>query len=314
MAIKETPISAKTYYKLMQQTSKDNKNKAIELKEKLIDKVSIQHKDIMANKDLYLTKYSIDLDKYKEFKTNTYSTGTFLKVAKGAFINRANDYNSTSDLYDLYELAKCQKELFDTIKTIELNDKLIKLSLKEYTNILRIYYTEVHKQLILEGNGYVFGNNIGWICVNRCFNRYKKKMLDYSATKKKEKELKEAGKKIYNKDEEEWCLKHGIDYKAEDKRVFRVDEYCYEIPLLGCTLPNGSVLKLEISDYRHSSCRGITNDELINKCNNNTREICELPVDLRTKLTLCNKVDTILYTKFIRNENQKSHNYAKTSR
>ena len=48
-----------------------------------------------------------------------------------------------------------------------------------------------------------------------------------------------AGKKIYNKEEADWCARNGIEYKAEDKRVFRKDEYCYEIPLIHCRITNG---------------------------------------------------------------------------
>ena len=40
-------------------------------------------------------------------------------------------------------------------------------------------------------------------------------------------------------------------------------------------------------------------------CNNDINKICNLPIDVRTKLNLCLKVDDTLYTKFIRNENQK---------
>ena len=49
-------------------------------------------------------------------------------------------------------------------------------------------------------------------------------------------------------------------------------------------------------------------------CNGNTTKICELPLDLKTKVTLCDKADKILYTKFIRNENQKPITFGKTNR
>lgn len=307
MAIKEVPTNIKTYYKLMITNTTDRKEKAVSIMEELINKSIRLNRNIAANKNLYLAKFNIVLDNYKEYKDNQYTTGAFYKVAKGAFINRSSDYTSTSELYDLYTLAKTQKAIYNLANQIKLYDKLLKLNIKDYTNILKVYYTEVHKKLILEGNGYAFSNNIGWICVNRCVNRTKKKMLDYAGTKKKEKELIAEGKRLYNKEEAEWCLKHGIEYKAEDKRVYRIDEYCYEIPLLNSKLPNGPKLRLEISDYRHTSCRGVTNDDLIERCKYDINKICELPVDLKTKVTLCDKTDKILYTKFIRNENQKSY-------
>ena len=104
------------------------------------------------------------------------------------------------------------------------------------------------------------------------------------------------------------------EYKAKDKRVFVCNEYCYQIPLIDCKISGGSTFKLEIGDYRHRSLRGKTNDELIELCNNNTSKICELAIDLKTKVTLCDKVDKILYTKFIRNEAQKPITFVKTNR
>lgn len=159
-----------------------------------------------------------------------------------------------------------------------------------------------------------FSNGIGWICVNRCVIDKKKPILDYAATKKREKELIEKGERIYNKEEAEWCARNGIEYKAKDKRVFICNEYCYQIPLIDCKLPGSNTLKLEIGDYRHRCLRGKTNEDLINICNNDTKKICELPIDLKTKVTLCDKTDKILYTKFIRNEAQKPITFGKINR
>ena len=96
--------------------------------------------------------------------------------------------------------------------------------------------------------------------------------------------------------------------------MFVCNEYCYQIPLIDCKLPGSNNLKLVIGDYRHRSLRGKSNDEIIKMCNANTTKICELPLDLKTKVTLCDKADKILYTKFIRNENQKPITFRKTNR
>ena len=314
MAIQETPINYKTYYKLMQNRTKERLNSSIENREKLIKQLASSKENIVKNYDTYKNNFNINLNDYKEFEENIYIDGKFYKVAKGLFINRGNNYELVSDLFDLYNHAQLQKKLYDINNEIKKCNKLLSLKISEYNNILRVYYTEVHKKLVIEGNGYVFDENIGWICVNRCVLIRPKKMIDYAATKKREKELKEQGKRIYNKEEADWCLRNGIEYKAEDKRVFRNDEYCYEIPLLNSKLPNGSKLRLEISDYRHKCVRGKTNEDLIKECNNDINLICKLPVDLKTKVTLCDKVDKILYTKYIRNENQEAYNVRKTNR
>lgn len=314
MAIKETPTNFRIYYKSMQDYYKSLKEEALAIKEDLITKIENKYKNIFNNIQIYKDNFGVDLNSYDEFVNNTYNTGHLLRVSKGMFINRSNNYELTAILYDLYNFARTQKELHDLKNDIIKYDKLINLTLKQYTEILKVYYTEVQKHLILKGEGYVFSNDIGWICINRCVIRKSKKLLDFAATRKRENELKKQGVRIYNKEEADWCRKNGIEYKAEDKRVFRKDEYCYEIPLIGCKLPNGTKFKLEITDYRHSSLRGKTNEQLSELANNKPKDICNLQIDMKTKLTLCDKADKILYTKFIRNENQESIAIRKANR
>lgn len=314
MAIKEIPTNFRVYYKLFIEDNKQKLEDALKQKEDLEESVRVKHSNISICKDVYEKEFGIKLDTYLEFENNKYHTGRFYKVAKGLFINKQNDYELVADLFNLYDLADTQKQIHDCINNIAFYKKCTKIKLKEYTEILRLYYTEVHKKLIIEGQGYAFSNSIGWICVNRCTFDRRRPMLDYAATKKKEKELKEKGERIYDKEEAEWCARNGLEYNAKDKRVFVCNEYCYQIPLIDCRLPNGDSIKLEIGDYRHKNLRGKTNDELIELCNKDIRKICELQVDLKTKVTLCDKADKILYTKFIRNENQKPITFSKTNR
>lgn len=306
MKIKDKPISVQEYYKKMREDNLRKREDYNQLKQELIDKINNLYVEIDKSKDVYLKEFNLDLDKCNEYKTNQYIDGKFLKVAKGAYMNRGNNYELVSILYDLYRLAKLQLDVYNLYKAIELNEKTLALSLKQYTEIIKTFYTEVHSQMILNGYGYVFEGVIGWICINRCKLGKTKPRIDYKATKLKEAELKANGARIYDKTEAEWCAKRGIEYKAEDKRVFQNLEYVYEVPLISCRLPNATKLKLEMSDYRYHRLRGLTNDDLIKSCNSDTKKICKLPVDLKTKLTMCDKVDKILYTKFIRNENQES--------
>lgn len=314
MAIKEIPTNFRVYYKLFIENNKQKLEDALKQKEDLEESVRVKHITISAWKDIYETQFNIKLDDYIEFKRNTYITGSFYRMAKGLLINKQNNYELVADSFNLFDLADTQKQLDDCIQRITFYKKCIKLTLKEYTEILRVYYTEVHKKLILEGQGYAFSNGIGWICVNRCLFDKRHPMLDYAATKKKEKELREKGERIYDKEEAEWCARNGLEYDGKDKRVFVCNEYCYQIPLIDCKLPGSNHFKLEIGDYRHRSLRGKSNDEIIKMCNGDTTKICELPLDLKTKVTLCDKADKILYTKFIRNENQKPITFSKTNR
>lgn len=305
MGIKETPTNFRVYYTSMKTAITQRKEEALSVKIDLLRSIKELHEEVESVLNSYKESFNVDVTKYKEYVENKYIDGTFLRLAKGMFINRSNNYELVSDLYTLYNLAKKQKDIFGIEKDIELYDKLLSLTLNQYNEILKTYYTQVQKELVLEGNGYALGNNIGWLCINRCHIERQAPHIDYAATKKRKEELRAAGKKIYNKEEAEWCKQNNIPYDAVDGRVFMRNEYCYEMPLLGCKLPNGGKYKFAITDYRHSSLRGKTNDDLIKMCNNDINKICNLPIDVRTKLNLCLKVDDTLYTKFIRNENQK---------
>lgn len=313
MAIKETPTNFRVYYRLMQERTSKELDKAREVKDKLEEKAIELHKKLEENAYNYIDIFGIYLEKYPEFTQNKYIDGTFYKIAKGLFMNRDGNYKLVSDLYDIYNYGNNQNNIHELEENIKHYNKLLSLSLKDYTEMLRLFYTEVHKKLILEGKGYVFGERIGWICVNRIVLKNNKKLVDYAATKKREKELKEKGIRIYNKEEADWCKANGIEYKAEDKRVYKDNEYCYEIPLIDCKLPGAYDLKLTMTDYRHVKYRGKTNEDLIKDCNNDINKICELQIDLKCKLTLCDKTDKLLYTKFIRNENQKPLTFRKAN-
>src|SRR5574344_1535168 len=102
MGIKETPTNIKVYYKSMINAVTQKKEQAVEAYENLVS-----------------------LDKYPEFISNTYNEGRFFKVAKGMFINRSNNYELVADLFNLYNLAKHQKDIHDIKKQIELYDKML---------------------------------------------------------------------------------------------------------------------------------------------------------------------------------------------
>lgn len=314
MVVKEIPVTLRTYYSNTKAAYTQMKADAVEARNELIAGVKELHFEISNNIDTYKNEFGVNLLDYEEFVENKYSKGVFLKLAKGMFLNRKNNYVLVADLFNLLTLAKKQKQLYDIEKDIELYNKILDLNFKQYTEILRIFYTEVHKHMILKGEGYAFEGTLGWTCINRCHLEKVKPHIDYKATKERKAELLAQGKRIYNKEEAEWCRANGFEYNAEDGRVFQKLEYVYEIPLLDCKLPNGRKYKLVSADYRSREIRGLHNDELIEKCNRDTTKICELPLDLRTKLTLCNEVDKMLYLNFIRNENQKPSNATKTDR
>lgn len=307
MAFKETPTNIRVYYKSMRTKYTLLKEEALNTKDKLESEVKEKHESVLSYVDSIKKEFTIDLKTYKEFNENKYIDGKLLHVARGLYLNKQGGYQITSYLLDVYLLAKQQKEIYNLERDVQKYDKMINLKLGEYREILRVFYTEVHKKMI-EGYGYVFEGDLGWVCINRCHITNGHHVLDYKATKEKKAKLLAEGKRLYNKQEAEWCKQNNIEYDGVEFRVFKDNEYCYEFPLINCTIPNGRKYKLTITDYRATSVRGKTNAQLIEECNHDKNKICELPVDVKTKLSMCNEVDKTLYLNFIRNENQKSVN------
>lgn len=314
MATRDIPIGLRDFYRKIKEDKKIQLEKLNEKRLVLKDKIRIEHDKLKVQIDFFLKEHKFNLNLYKEFVNNKYIDGSFYKIAKGLFINKRGEYQLISDLLDIFNYARHQKELYELEHKIELYQKIIDMNDKDFARVLRTFYTEVHRQLILEGKGYAFGHNIGWICVNRCKIQKRKPILDWKASAKRKEEIIKSGQRIYNKDEAEWCAKNGIEYNYVDHRVFRCEDYCYEIPLLDSKLKGSHHLKLETSDYRHSSLRGLSNEDIINLCNNDVEKICNLQLDIKAKLTLCDLTDKSLYIKFIRNDDQKAHNVTKVGR
>ena len=308
MAIKEVPTNFRVYYTCMKESVTEQRIKALEVRDDLENNLVTLKDDIAAKAFVYKDRFNIDILTYEEFKQNKYINGKLYATARGLFINKKDNYTIVSDLFDLYTYAKKQKESYSISNEIQHYDKLLSLSMQEYCNILNVFYSEVHRQMILNGYGYSFEGSLGWICINRCHKVKSKPTIDFAATKKRKQEILAQGKKLYNKEEAEWCKEHGIDYDGVDGRVYLNNEYCYEVPLIDCHIPHGSKFKLTITDNRGRAVRGKTNQELVDESKGDKEYLCSLPVDLKTKLTLCNMADKTLYTNFIRNENQKPLN------
>lgn len=306
--IKETPTNFRVYYTCMRDAYTQKKEEATAILEDLCKQRDDLYIDVKSEYNLKGKDYGITLEKYKEFVENRYITGELFRVAKGYLINKEGNYEIIGSRFNLYKLAEIQKEIYKLEQDIIFSNKMLNITLKEYTNILKMYYNEVHKKMIIDGYGYAIGGRIGWTCFNRCHIVKAKPHIDYAATKKNKERLLAEGKRLYDKEEAEWCRKNGIEYDGVDGRVYRNPEYVYEMPLINCTLPDGSKMKLTTSNYYGRSVRGKSNQQLIEECNYDKNKICELDLDVRAKLDLCLEIDKILYTKFIRNENQKPSN------
>lgn len=289
----------------MRDSIRPKHDEAVEKYEKLIVEEKALHSELLSFIDNYKSTYKFDLNTYKEFVDNEYIDGIFYSHAKGLFINKKHNYTATNALYKLYKFARMQKELHDLKHQIDVWSQMINIKLDDYNKVLEAFYTEVHKKMIIEGYGYVFENPIGWICINRCKIDTKRKMLDFKATKENKTKLIAEGKKLYNKEEANYAAKIGADYNGVDYRVYKNEEYCYEIPLFNCRIHSECKLHFEPA-RRDRGYWGKDVKEVVEENNSDLNKICELPIGITRKLYACLEADDILYLNFIRNENQKS--------
>lgn len=313
-AIKDVPTNRKDYYNSCQKAFQIKYDRCTEERQKLLVQAAELYDDIVNNKEYYKEHHNVDLDSINEFRNNTYIDGEFYRIAKRLFLNKKDNHLMVVELYDLYNLAKLHKDIYNLEKQIHLAERILSIKYKDYTQIIKDFYYGVHKHMILEGEAYQFGSRIGYLCINRCKAYRSHPMLDFEATRQNKIKLLAEGKRLWNKSEEDYCKRIGVKYDAVDYRIYKNDEYYYEIPLLYPQCKFKFDVIFESSDYRAAKLRGTKHDDLLKLCNNDLKKICELDVDIKTKLALCNKVDKLLYTKFIRNENQNKYNYTATNR
>lgn len=314
MSTKRTPVNFRTYYKLFMEQQCAKRNALIVNNNRLAFTIDIEKRKIIKDLKLYEEKYNIKLEEYKEFVDAVYIDGTLGKLAKGIYYNSKEDYIVTAETLLIYNFANLLEEKHDCEIELNKSNKLCQLTLKEYTEILKVYYFKVHEMMILDGCGYKMDNGLGWLCINRCKKENARRVLNFKATKEKEKEILANGGRIYNKEEAEWCKANGIEYNYTDKRVYLDLDYVYEVAWIKPVIKNASKFKFEIADYRSRELRGLDNEQIKEKANNDLKVICNYPLDIKTKLMMCISINKKLYFKFIRNETQKSIAYKQIDR
>lgn len=311
MAIKQKPIGIKEYYQNVRNTYILEKEKAT----LNIDKLTVSCNDKRTHLITFIHEFKVPLADYPEFQYNKYINGRLKAIAELLYKEKVDNVDNKALRLTLLTYATQQEEIYKLTKRLEVLDKILDISYRDYTKLLKAFYTQVQKELIINGNGYVFEGRIGWICYNRIVNNnFGRRVIDWAATRKRKQEILDAGGKLWNKDEAEWCEKNDIPYEGEDYRVYLNREATYEIALLNCTLKNCGHSRIKSADYREPSLRGKSNDEIREECDNNINKICNLGLDMGTKLYICLAANKTLYTKFIRNENQTSMHFRKIDR
>lgn len=297
--IKDRPIGLHEYFLNIKDVYTRKKEIAQLDNDRLEDVIAAKRTEIMK----YLDLFKLPIIEYPEFQENRYINGRLLNAAMGLYQDKRIDSEVKGACFKLLILAKHQERYYQNLQVINKADKIINLKYREYSKIVKTFYTEVHRQM-LDGRGYVFQGQLGWTCINRVIITHPTKIIDFAATRAKKKEIEAKGLRVYKSEEAEWCKQNNIPYNGVDCRVYKHDECWYEIPLIGCRCKYALGIKLDMADSRPNKYHGKTNDDLIKECDYNKDKIINLDVGLKTKLTLCLTVDKLLYSKYIRNENQ----------
>lgn len=196
-------------------------------------------------------------------------------------------------------LDNCRKYNNDLKFAIELKN----LKYREWERYVCKYYFNVHK-CILQGYAYAYSNGIGDILINRWkIDNSNKKCIDFEETNKRKKALLDAGKKLYNKNEAEWYKERGLTYDGIDYRVYKKDNYYYEIVIINTKVIPHTKKEFERTEYVKKELKGLGYKKVADSCKT-IEDIYMIPSDIRFKLNALLYKYPNEYLKFIRNEDQ----------
>lgn len=306
-AINNKAIGYRTYYKLNKEIYNEKIKVLKEKLDKLIKTNIICLEKVTEYNNLYIKNYGFHINNYEEYKKNNYIDNKLFKDAQILFNNDENNKDCRFALISLVRYSNTLKLIKDTKNTIELYTKIVNLTLYQYTDYLREYYKEVEKQLILNGYGYDLGDKAGFLVINRCkiVPSKSRKKIDFNASRLKKQQLIEQGEELFNAEKAAYCKKKGIEYNAKDHRVYLEKDYTYEWCLCYPKLTGKFRERFYVSDYRGTSVRGKSNQDIINEVNGNVNKVFDYDLDPRTKLNIILEIDKSLAIKFKRNDEQK---------
>lgn len=315
MAVSERSTRLIEYFASLKKTYGNKKDEAVKELEELYKENSSLKEICIENKDCLKSNCNLDLDEFKLFGGNKHSNEHLLAVVKRKLEDKSKseDFTYISELHKVFRFIETENKIKNLNNTINLANKILSLSRNEYLEFMRVYFYKVHEKMILDGYGYAFGQRIGFVCINRVKNNGKRKLIDFAKTKKRKEELLAEGKKLWNEKDALKAKQYGVPYEGIDYRVYKEAEYNYELCLIDNRLPNATQFEFIAADTRRLECRDKSNEELLEMCEYKPENIVKLNCDLKTKVTLCIQADDLLYTKFIRNANQKSYKAGKAS-
>ena len=150
VAIKDKPTGLHDYYLNVRDEYNRIKEVANLENDKLIEEIKLKRDDVLP----YVNSFKLPIIDYPEFQQNKYINGRLVNAAIGLYTDRRNDGEMKGRCFKLLSLAKAQEKYYNNLQAIRKAEKILALTYRQYCNILRTFYYEVHKQMILNGYGY----------------------------------------------------------------------------------------------------------------------------------------------------------------
>lgn len=189
------------------------------------------------------------------------------------------------------------------INNYEIAKNTSSLTFKEFKALVNKFYGYGVHKAILDGYAYAYGYGIGDLMISRWTTGKPKMIIDFAATAAKKKELLAAGKELYDARKAAWYQARGIKYEVEDYRVYRQDNFYYEIDIVNSKILHRSKQEFKTTEYIAVPLRGKSQEEVASQCNSR-EEILNLKVDIKYKLNAMLFKYPTDYLKYIRNAEQ----------
>lgn len=283
---------------------KNNLKEILDLKNELIDYLN-------NNKVKILNEFNIDLDEYEiEWIKKEYNVNKSLFNISYKLLTILADSNINQiPIVQILKYCSILHKEYLLNRSIEIANTRANIQFKVYKEYVTIFFNKVHKNL-LEGNGYRFSNGMGTFCINRWLIDTKssnyKPIVDFDATRKRKKELLDAGIKLYNEDDAKLYKSKGIPYDGVKYTIYKDTDTYYEFTFIKSIIFNNN-LEYKRTEYVNKSYRGLSYQEIADKYCKNIEDIYKLQVDIKYKLNILIYLYPNKYINFIRNINEKKY-------
>lgn len=302
------------YYNIYINNAKnDIKEYSTKLKE--CEKVKlILYNRIIQNIGIIKESFNLDIFIYKEFYNKEYDDSNKLYNLIRKFL-RVGEWSRNERLVLMFILRYIQtlKKEVEYKHYIEVASNRTKVTFKEYHQIVKQYYLQVHKA-ILEGKGYKFEKGLGILQINywrRQFTNKFKVKIDFNKTNINRRALIAKGLKPFRIQEAREYASQGKQYDGVEYKVVRNDDNFYEITIERSYIFPRKTMEFQREEYIHSKLRGLSFQQMGMKYCKTLDDIVNLPVDIRVKLNILNFLFPNAYTNFIRNAERTKYKYRK---